>query len=458
MGSELLSGTIGDVFDLVNGYAFKSRDFVDDGIPVIKIKNVKAGYFSKHEFSYLDEQFLAARGDKLAQRDDLLISITGNRHDGTPETWVGKVARFQEDDPYFLNQRVGALRLKQNEGFSARYFGYLLSSWFYQDLFISIATSSGGQANLSPKQILEAPVEYPSFPEQETIAHILGTLDDKIELNRRMNETLESMARALFKSWFVDFDPVIDNALAAGNSIPEPLAARAATRRALGPARKPLPENIRTLFPATFAFDEEMGWIPEGWEISDVGTEFNVTMGSSPPGHTYNEEENGTPFFQGSTDFGFRFPTRRVYCTAPKRMAELDDTLVSVRAPVGDLNMAAEPCCVGRGLAAVRHRSGSRSFTYYAMLHMREQLNVYEAEGTVFGSINQKDFKALPQLAVAPELVSRFESTAESLDEKIECNSQGIGTLIKLRDTLLPKLLSGELRIPEAEKLVADCV
>ena len=106
------------------------------------------------------------------------------------------------------------------------------------------------------------------FYEQKAIAHILGTLDDKIELNRQMNATLEAMAQALFKSWFVDFDPVIDNALAAGNSIPEPLQAKAEVRAALGDQRKPLPEAIQKQFPSRFVFSEEMGWIPEGWEVN----------------------------------------------------------------------------------------------------------------------------------------------------------------------------------------------
>ena len=200
--------SVGDFFDLVTGYAFKSSDFSDDGIPVVKIKNVKAGHFSKHQFSYVSPDFLDTRSEKIALVDDLLISMSGNRHDGSPETWVGKVALFREEDAYLINQRVGALRLKRNAGLDARFASFLLSSYQYEELFISIATSSGGQANLSPEQILGAPVRYPEIGEQRAIAHILGTLDDKIELNRRMNQTLEAMARALFKSWFVDFDPV----------------------------------------------------------------------------------------------------------------------------------------------------------------------------------------------------------------------------------------------------------
>ncbi len=132
----------------------------------------------------------------------------------------------------------------------------------------------------------------PPLPEQRAIAHILGTLDDKIELNRRMNETLEAMARALFKSWFVDFDPVRAKAEGRDPGLPQPLA---------------------DLFPDSFE-DSELGEIPRGWRVGCVDDEFDLTMGQSPPGDTYNEAGDGLPFYQGRTDFGFRFPTRRVYC------------------------------------------------------------------------------------------------------------------------------------------------
>ena len=246
------------------------------------------------------------------------------------------------------------------------------------------------------------------------------------------------------------FDPVIDNALTAGNPIPEPLKARAENRKRLGDQRKPLPQEIQELFPSRFVFTEELGWIPEGWEVSTVGEEFFVTMGQSPPGSSYNEEGIGMPFFQGRADFSFRYPSNRVYCTSPKRLASKDDTLVSVRAPVGEINMAAEDCCIGRGVSATRHKTGSRSFTYYAMLQLKENFKVFEAEGTVFGSINQKDFKAIPHLRVSRGLIQAFEEKAGCLDKKIAVNTRKINTLTNLRDTLLPKLISGQLRLPDS--------
>ncbi len=232
--------------------------------------------------------------------------------------------------------------------------------------------------------------------EQRAIAHILGTLDDKIELNRRMNETLEAIAQALFKSWFVD---------------------------------------------------TTMSGLPKGWKKGTVGEDFKITMGQSPPGETYNEIGEGLPFFQGRADFDFRFPALRVYCTAPTRRAGPGDTLVCVRAPVGDVNMATQECSIGRGLAAVRHKTGSRSYTYYAMHALREDFDCFEAEGTVFGSMGKKDFHAISYVAPPEEKVKDFETLVRPLDQLVENNENESRTLAALRDTLLPKLITGELRV-----------
>ena len=272
------------------------------------------------------------------------------------------------------------------------------------------------------------PVRLPSPSEQNAIAGVLGALDDRIDLNRRMNETLEAMARALFKSWFVDFDPV----------------------QAKMEGRDPgLPQEIADLFPDRLV-PSELGEIPEAWEVRTLGSCFELTMGQSPPGYTYNDAGIGLPFFQGRKDFGFRFPRRRQYCSKPMRIARPDDTLVSVRAPVGDINMASERCCVGRGLAALRHRSGSPSFTYYSALAMQLALQTFEGTGTVFGAITKEQFNRKLVLEPGADLVTAFDALAGPTDDQIRTIASSLEGLIQVRDTLLPKLVSGEIRLPPA--------
>ena len=297
---------------------------------------------------------------------------------------------------------------------------------YYQLLTQDINGLDSGSAIPSTRRedFYDLPVQVPPLPEQRTIAQILGTLDDKIELNRRMNETLEEWARTIFKDWFVDFGPV---------------------RAKLEGRDTGLPEHLAALFPDRLV-ESELGEIPEGWRVGTVGECFNLTMGQSPPGSTYNEHSEGLPFFQGRSDFGFRYPENRKFCTAPTRIAQPGDTLVSVRAPVGDINMAWERCCIGRGVAALRHKSTTVSFSYYSTWTIQRELQAYEDTGTVFGAINKGQFEALRVIEPSPDIVATFDSYAQPLDRKIRSNTAESRTLTALRDTLLPKMMSGELR------------
>jgi len=274
-------------------------------------------------------------------------------------------------------------------------------------------------------------IPIPDRSTQEFIGSVHMALVEKIELNRRMNETLEAMARAIFKDWFVDFGPT----------------------RAKIEGRAPyLAPDIWSLF--TDRLDDDGK--PEGWIETTVGTEFNLTMGQSPPGETYNESGDGLPFFQGRTDFGFRYPVRRKFCSAPTRIARPDDTLVSVRAPVGDLNMAWEECCIGRGVAAVRHKRGGRGYTQYSMQFLQPAIARFEDSGSVFGAINKVQFERLRVISPPPELMDQFEATVQGMDDRIRSNTSETETLATTRDFLLPKLMSGEVRVKEAEKLVGE--
>lgn len=275
---------------------------------------------------------------------------------------------------------------------------------------------------------------------QTAIAHILGTLDDKIELNRKQNETLEAMSRALFKAWFVDFEPV---------------RAKMEGRWQRGQSRPGLPAHLYDLFPDRLV-DSELGEIPEGWEVSSIGKEFDIIMGQSPPGSTYNDIKDGLPFFQGKTDFGFRYPENRKYCSAPNRIANIEDTLISVRAPVGDINLAWEKCCIGRGVAAIRHTSKSRSFTYYTIWSLQNELRQFEDNGTVFGSINKKQLEEIKFVKPSDSLISFFECSSKLFDDEIRNNIEQSRTLIQLRDTLLPKLISGKLRVKDIQTFLQE--
>ena len=178
--------------------------------------------------------------------------------------------------------------------------------------------------------------------------------------------------------------------------------------------------------------------------LSDIA---DITMGQSPSGSSYNEDGNGTIFFQGRAEFGFRFPTVRLYTTEPKRIACANDTLMSVRAPVGDLNVAHTDCCIGRGLAAIHSKNNNQSFLLYTMLSLKKQLDVFNGEGTVFGSINRNSLNEMPLLIPSSKKLDKFEVLVAPIDAAIRNNYDEICRLEQLRDTLLPKLMSGKLDV-----------
>ncbi|GBR54991.1 hypothetical protein GCM10007872_25920 [Gluconobacter sphaericus NBRC 12467] len=274
-------------------------------------------------------------------------------------------------------------------------------------------------------------IPLPHKNTQKFIGDIYMEFEKKIDLNRRTNETLEAMARALFRDWFVDFGP---------------------TRAKMAGQAPYLTPEIWELFPDRL--DDEGK--PEGWDDSLVGRQFDVTMGQSPPGDTYNPDGIGIPFYQGKTDFGAVFPQRRMYCTAPTRFANTLDSLVSVRAPVGDVNLSEEKCCIGRGLASVRHPQNLPYYTYFTMKFLRDVFSSFESNGTVFGSINKKQFEELSVIESGFEKL--FERQVMPTCSKIVANETENRNLAQLRDLLLPKLMSGEIRIRDAKKMVADAL
>ena len=174
---------------------------------------------------------------------------------------------------------------------------------------------------------------------------------------------------------------------------------------------------------------------------------FQVLRVKSPPGASYNVVGEGVIFFQGRAEFGYRFPTIDKYTTEPKRYANENDILLSVRAPVGSINIAMQKCCIGRGLAALSGKNDFASFALYLLKNIEEQFVSFNGEGTVFGSINKTDLENIKIIIPANSIITKFETTARSIDEQIKNNELQIQSLTRLRDILLPKLMKGEIEI-----------
>ncbi len=302
---------------------------------------------------------------------------------------IGEIAMIPY--PMAFNQSCYGLRAK--EGVDKVYLYYLL-----KNSIRNLKNLSHGSVfdTITKNTFENLEISLPLIDKQKKIANLLSGIDDLIELNIKINNNLEQQAQAIYQQMFID--------------------------------------------------NASSDWA-EG-TLSDIA---DITMGQSPSGSSYNEDRNGTIFFQGRAEFGFRFPSVRLYTTEPKRMACTNDTLMSVRAPVGDLNVAHTDCCIGRGLAAIHSKNNHQSFVLYTMFSLKKQLDVFNGEGTVFGSINRNSLNEMPLLIPSSEKIDEFEAIVASMDATIRNNYDEICHLEQLRDSLLPKLMSGELDVSEID-------
>jgi type I restriction enzyme S subunit len=252
--------------------------------------------------------------------------------------------------------------------------------------------------NLNTKILSSVPLRVPELEEQRAIADVLAALEDKIAANTRLTETASELAEGL-------------------------------TREGVDPGRKMALTQIA-----------------------------DVVMGSSPVGASLNEDGRGTVFYQGVRDFGFRSPKRRIWTEKITRLGEAGDTLLSVRAPVGRLNVASEPICIGRGLAAIRTAVGAPATLFNLLKAFPEVWEPFEAEGTIFGSINRGQLEGLQVPSVKPELAAGLESRLAGLEASITSALAENNLLAELRDTLLPELMSGRLCVKDAEKKIEEVV
>jgi type I restriction enzyme S subunit len=209
-----------------------------------------------------------------------------------------------------------------------------------------------------------------------------------------------------------------------------------------------MPQPVFDQLP-TELVETDLGLIPAGWAIKPLGQVLDVTMGQSPPSSYYNERGEGLPFHQGVTDYGFRFPTHRVYCTLEARIAEPHDVLLSVRAPVGRINVADRRLVVGRGLAAVRHPLGHASHALYLLKHLFAEEDAV-GDGTIYKAVTKEFLLSMPVLEAAANIVAAAEEILAPLDALIQVTEYESVTHGMIRDALLPKLISGEVRIESA--------
>ena len=431
MAGEWQSLTINDIAEKVAmgpfGSSIKVETFVSEGIPIISGQHLHGSRVDDAPgFNFISHEHAQRLANANVMRGDIVFTHAGN---------IGQAAYIPEDskfERYVISQRQFYMRCDRSKAipeFVALYF----RSPKGQHQLLANRSQVGVPSIARPVTYLRTiEIPLPPVPEQRAIAGVLGALDDKIERNRQIGQALEQLARAIFRAWFVDFEPVKAKATGA-DSFPS------------------MPQHVFDALPTRFV-DSEIGPVPGGWEVKTISESIRLTMGQSPPSEFYNEIGEGLPFHQGVTDYGFRFPTHRVYCTTEGRIAEPQDVLLSVRAPVGRINVADRRLVLGRGLAGLRHPSNRQSFLLQQLGHVFAEEDAV-GDGTIYKAVTKRFLEQMPILSPPEQVQDIFENLVRPFDDLIAACEVESQKLAEVRDLLLPKLLSGDVRanVPRSE-------
>lgn len=416
----------------VNGLAFRNIQFSADGMPVIKIAEIKGGITGQTKFTQqiFDESVRVKHGD-------MLFSWSGQ-----PETSIDVFWWYGPEG--WLNQHV--FRVTPAACVDRAFFYYLLR--YLNPNFVGIASNkqTTGLGHVTKRDLDNIEVAYPGIREQQAIACILGALDDKIELNRQLNRTLEDIARAIFKSWFVDFDPV--RSKASGQK---------------PPGLKP---EIAALFPNAFE-DSKLGEIPKGWEVKSFTNDIDVIGGGTPKTSNPAYWDGNIPWFSvadtPATGEVFVISTEKTITqeglnNSSTRILPFGTTIISARGTVGNLALVGIPMAMNQSCYGLRDRRGGHGYFLYFATSAVVDILRQRTHGSVFNTITRNTLDGVRVVTPPDELIKTFEDSVGGMLLRILTALQQNKTLAAIRDTLLPKLISGELRVKDAERIAGRCV
>jgi type I restriction enzyme, S subunit len=432
--SEWKETTLAEVINIQNGYAFKSEDFDTQGIPVIKIKNIASGKMLFDDIQFYSKP-LTGLDKFIVKENDILIAMTGS-HVTQISSAVGKVTRYDSIEKSLLNQRVGKIFSVNTNQLNNNFLYYFLIQPTTQYQLGLKASGSANQANISPSNIKDMPILLPPISEQKQIADVLSCLDAKIENLRRQNETLEAIAQTLFKHWFIDFEfPNADG--------------------------KPYKSSGGAMVAS------ELGEIPEGWCVTTIEKIANrIAMG--PFGSritTDNFVDSGIPIIRGNNLVNGFNEDSFVYLT-PEKADELkssnvfpEDIVFTHRGTLGQVGFIPTNAKYPRYVVSQSQMflSVNRLVTSPRFIY-----RFFSSKIGVDALLANKNTTGVPSIArpstslkaiqiVLPEnkIMEKFDALITSIDFKKNSNTKQIKTLTKTRDTLLPKLMSGQLRVKE---------
>ncbi len=436
MAGEWKSLSLDQLYEFSSGLSKPGSAF-GSGYPFLSFKDIFYNSAVPPHLTELVNSTEEERSRCSVRRGDVFLTRTSETMD---ELGMSCVALRDIPDASF-NGFTKRLRPRDSRSVVPEYARYCFRGPTFRQA-VTAMSSMSTRASLNNEMLCRLSIAIPPRDEQAAIGYILGTLDDKIELNRRMSETLEAMARALFKSWFVDFDPV----------------------RAKAKGRDPgLPEALADLFPARLV-DSELGEIPEGWEIKPIDDLADVVGGSTPSTTKANYWEGGRHCWATPKDLAaLHTPVlldteRRItdagLCQIGSGLLPEGTVLLSSRAPIGYLAVAEVPVAINQGFIAMKPKKPVSSQFLLLWARVAHENILSRANGSTFLEISKSNFRPISVVRPTDPILDAFSSLAEPLRRGVVGNEQQSRTLVDLRDTLLPRLLSGELTVKYAERFL----
>ncbi|HCF0643926.1 TPA: restriction endonuclease subunit S [Pseudomonas aeruginosa] len=414
-----------------------SKDYAESGVPVIRGQNMGRRWIAG-PFAFVSPDKAESLSANKARPGDLVFTQRGT---------LGQVAivpsgAFPE---YIVSQSQMKITLNPARA-DVKFIYYVFCSQEQLDHIKNTAIQTG-VPHINLGLLRKTPLRLPPLAVQREIAEVLGSLDDCIAILHETNATLEAMAQAIFKSWFVDFDPV----------------------RAKAEGRQPerMDGATAALFPDSFE-DSELGDVPAGWSVFPIGELVKCVGGATPS--TKNSEFWEPAEFAWTTPkdlSGLQSPIlhKTEKMVSSKGVLKISSgllpagtLLMSSRAPIGYLAISSIAVAVNQGYIAIP--PGGKLSPLYLLHWCRQNMELIKshANGSTFMEISKKAFRPLPALLPSVEVLAEFTKRVSPIFESIAANDRQINLLAEIRDTLLPKLISGEIRLPEAESIVRSVV
>ena len=403
---------LGNYINILSGFAFKTKDFVDVGIPIIKIKNICPPYVSLEDLTYVSKETGEKQKKFMLSYDDVLIAMTGS-HINQWASVVGRVARVKYTEKTLLNQRVGKITVKENADADLDYIYYFLSQ---DKVKVQLAAKAGGtanQANISATHIQELVFPCPNIETQIRISNILKNYDDLIENNKKQIKLLEEAAERLYREWFVDL-------------------------------HFPGHEDVKIV-----------DGVPEGWKKQKI-SEFGEIITGKTPSTTKEQYYGGNiPFVKIPDMHNCVYPfvtestlTTEGANTQKNKFIPKNGIMVSCIATVGLVNIAIEPCQTNQQInSIVLHDEQDLYYTYFTMKRLKALLEGVGSNGATMTNVNKTKFGNLEVLYPSNNLRKDYFDYCKPIFEKIYALSIGVHKLSQVRDGLLPKLMSGEIEV-----------